>query len=230
MAGVMVRRLSLVGFIALAALGAWAAFPRDSDAGSPPTVRVGSLSQGIDQVGAVYLEARDMPLPGLGAWTINVSYDGDIVEATACAGLAGGLCNATYDVDTVRAVGATGSSGHTGNTDLAVLSFRCLEPGESALHVTLFVLVDGSTGDPQPIQASTQDGVITCGPASSLLGDVNCDGSVDAIDAALILQFVAGSIHSLPCEQNADVDDDSTTTAIDAALILQYVAGLIPGL
>lgn len=190
-------------------------------------MRVGSLSQGIDQVGVVYLQARNMPLPGLGAWTINVTYDGGIVESTACAGLAGGICNASYDVNTVRAVGAVGSSGYTGNTDLAALSFRCLEEGESALHVTLFVLVDGSTGEPQPIDAVVEHGTISCGPDSALLGDVNCDGEVDAIDAALLLQLTAGLIHGLPCEQNADVDNDSTITAIDAALILQYVAGLI---
>ncbi|MDP3768440.1 MAG: hypothetical protein Q8S13_10530, partial [Dehalococcoidia bacterium] len=78
------------------------------------------------------------------------------------------------------------------------------------------------------------------------------------IDAALILQFVAGLIPGLPAsknaepadgvldafilqvsvgllpslhnEPNADVNLDGGINAVDAALILQYVAGLISSL
>ena len=52
-------------------------------------------------------------------------------------------------------------------------------------------------------------------------GDVNNDGTVDAQDASLVLQYVAKKIDSI---QNADVNDDGTIDAQDASLILQYVA------
>ena len=58
-------------------------------------------------------------------------------------------------------------------------------------------------------------------------GDVDCDGTVNSIDAALVLQFDRGFIDSLPCPENADVDEDDTLTSIDAALILQLDAGLM---
>ena len=63
-----------------------------------------------------------------------------------------------------------------------------------------------------------------------LLGDAGCDGTVDETDAALVLQFSAGLLGSLTCQQKADVNSDGTTNPIDAALILQFVAGLIPSL
>jgi len=65
---------------------------------------------------------------------------------------------------------------------------------------------------------------------TSRIGDVSCDGAVDPIDAAFILQFDAGIINSLPCSQNADVDENGTIASTDAALVLQYSAGIIDSL
>ncbi len=75
-----------------------------------------------------------------------------------------------------------------------------------------------STSLPPPTATATPHGVA---------GDVNCDGVVNAIDAALVLQATAGLIAGLPCP-GGDVNRDGHVDAIDAALILQYVAGLIP--
>jgi alpha-tubulin suppressor-like RCC1 family protein len=58
-------------------------------------------------------------------------------------------------------------------------------------------------------------------------GDANCDSAVNSIDAALILQLVAGLIRSLPCPANGDVNHDDTVNAIDSALVLQCTAGLL---
>ena len=63
-----------------------------------------------------------------------------------------------------------------------------------------------------------------------LVGDANCNGSVDAIDAALVLQFSAGLVYTLSCQENADANEDGSLNAIDAALILQLTAGLLPSL
>ena len=59
------------------------------------------------------------------------------------------------------------------------------------------------------------------------LGDVNCDGSIDSIDAALLLQLEAALLDELPCAGNADMDADGSANSIDAGLVLQYTAGLI---
>ena len=59
------------------------------------------------------------------------------------------------------------------------------------------------------------------------VGDVNKNGTVDAIDAQLILQFEAGLLNSI---SNADVNEDGTVDSIDAVLILQFTAGLLNSL
>ncbi len=59
------------------------------------------------------------------------------------------------------------------------------------------------------------------------LGDVDCDGDVDSIDAVLILQHSAGLLASLPCGDRSDINGDDAKTSIDAALILQFTARLI---
>lgn len=59
------------------------------------------------------------------------------------------------------------------------------------------------------------------------LGDANCDGSVNAVDATIILQFDAGLLTALPCATASDVNNDGRVNSIDASFVLQFTAGLI---
>jgi hypothetical protein len=62
-------------------------------------------------------------------------------------------------------------------------------------------------------------------------GDASCDGRVNAIDAALVLQFAAALVNTLPCHASfADVNQTGSIDALDALLILQFVAGLLDSL
>jgi alpha-tubulin suppressor-like RCC1 family protein len=89
--------------------------------------------------------------------------------------------------------------------------------------------VYGNLGDGTNLDRLTPGDVVATPPYP--VGDVNCDSSVNAIDAALVLQFGAGLLQvcgaKLPCQQNADVNHDVSVSGIDAALILQYTAGLL---
>ena len=60
-----------------------------------------------------------------------------------------------------------------------------------------------------------------------LLGDFNCDGIVNSIDAALVLRVSAGLAVPLPCTGDGDVNHDGELNPLDAFLMLQYHAGLI---
>ncbi len=59
------------------------------------------------------------------------------------------------------------------------------------------------------------------------MGDVNCDGAVDALDALFILRAVAG-LPTATCGGQGDVDCSGWMDAVDALSILRYGAGLPP--
>jgi len=81
------------------------------------------------------------------------------------------------------------------------------------------------SGTPQPAATPTRSP--TPAPRPSFVGDANCSGFANSVDASLILQFAARRIEVLPCYLRADVNGDRIVNAIDSALILQYDAGLI---
>ena len=104
--------------------------------------------------------------------------------------------------------------------------------GPDYVYVLIVKLVGGSpaptaTPTATPTRTPTRTPALPPGSDPSLPGDVNCDGSVNAIDAAYVLQYQAGLIFVLPCQAKGDVNQDGRVDAIDAALILQYGAGLI---
>jgi alpha-tubulin suppressor-like RCC1 family protein len=84
--------------------------------------------------------------------------------------------------------------------------------------------VTGELGDGQVCGSPCSAPVDVIVPAT---GDVNCDGTPNSTDAALMLQYVAGLTPSLRCQAAADANRDGLINSIDALLVLQYDAGLI---
>ena len=68
---------------------------------------------------------------------------------------------------------------------------------------------------------------VTCRPKSGQLGDIDCSGAVDSVDAALLLQFHAGLLEPLGCDYQGDMTQDGRLDSRDALLILQLDAGLL---
>ena len=215
------------------------------------TVRMASAAAGIGQEASVTLSAVDVGSPGLGAWTLDVAYDPAVVSVVACRAEYGGICNELFSQGVVRVTGIS-VGGLDGTVDLAHMTFLCIAGGTSALAPSIDVFSDASLGDPWPIAAVIQGGAIACTedsptatpqPAATatpeqpaeppgsepdkLPGDADCDGDVDAIDAAHVLQFEARLLSELACAENADANHDGTAGPIDAAIILQTTAGLI---
>lgn len=109
---------------------------------------------------------------------------------------------------------------------VADFEIECNQAGDATLDLSGTILLDSGG---QPIEPLLIDGELSCyrekqgGPG---LGDASCDGFVNSIDAALVLQHEAGLLPLTGCLAGADVNFDDQINSIDAALILQCTAGL----
>lgn len=75
---------------------------------------------------------------GLGAWTVDLSYDPTEVRVTGCTGASGSTCNASYASGTARITG-TSSSGLMGVVSLGSVSVEAVGPKHSQTTVSLAV-------------------------------------------------------------------------------------------
>lgn len=151
----------------------------DGAGGSTVTLTVSDGTAVVGQPAAVELKTLDVGAPGLGAYTVDVSYDADILTAETCNGAGGpgtpaaatttpnpsipglSFCNPKYASDKVRAVGAI-TQGATGDVPLASIVFTCNKAGSSELTISVDTLADATIGDPTDINHTEDNGTITC--------------------------------------------------------------------
>jgi len=202
-------------------------------------VRVGSGQAPLGAQVTVPLEAVSVPAPGLGAFTVDIAYEAGVVAPTDYVGDPGDrfdsvLCNLNYSPNTVRCSGVRTAPGVVGDLALADITFEVAptallgHQSPLALTVQTFADVEGI-----PIPNGTQDGSIRVG----LVGNVDCDSDVDAVDALFILQHVVGlrsASNQCPLAAGtlylpgADAQCDDDVDAVDALFVLQHVVGLRP--
>jgi hypothetical protein len=204
-------------------------------------VRIGSGQAPPGGQVTLPLDALDVPPVGLGAFTVDIAYEAGVVTPTGYVGDPDSrfdtvLCNLNYGPDTVRCTGIRATSDAVGDLMLAEITFE-VEPDaplshQSPLALTVVTFADTEGYD---IPHATEGGSIRVG----LVGNVDCDQDVDAVDALFILQYVVGlrSVSNqcplpsgtlyLPA---ADAQCDNDVDAVDALFVLQHVVGLRPSL
>jgi hypothetical protein len=186
------RRLGLL-FIAAAVVGALLASA--AWAQEDPAVSIGSGAVEPGGEVSVELESLNVGEPGLGAWSIDITYDPDVVTPVECDTEHGAVCNTEFDDDTIRTAGAT-AVGIEGDTLLATITFECGdEEGESPLTISLPDFADATIGGPQQIDADIVDGTITCGDAPTpppSLAPTGTGGSAGS-DASLLIGLLAAA-------------------------------------
>ncbi|MEX0787015.1 MAG: dockerin type I repeat-containing protein [Dehalococcoidia bacterium] len=227
MKGIVSQSTGRLAAISIVAALVWAVLAVSSAFAAGPGVSIGSAELGPDSEGKVELEGLDFGEPGLGAWTVDVHYNPEIVTLVDCDAEHGGLCNKSFGDGVARVTGVS-ATGLKGDFTLGVLTFACKNVGASDLGLSLDVLADATLGDPQPIDGKLSHGEVVCAEDhEKKLGDADCNGELTAIDAILILQYGAEMIDTLPCLDLADANGDGQVNSVDAAIVLQTVAGLI---
>jgi hypothetical protein len=163
-----IRRFLMLGLLgALATLAAVAWLSRAASAQELVlTVSVPRVPVGEEQ--GVSIEVGGLGERGLGAWTLDLTYDPELLEPTSCN--VGGLmvCNLDYAENTIRIAGASIETfPPEGNFSIASgIFFDCLEPGDAELKLIPRIFVDQTLGDPQPIDVPEQRASFVCAEAA----------------------------------------------------------------
>jgi len=173
-----------------------------------------------------------------GTWDISVTPDhprvGDIIEIGASPTGTNSPFTLNLLIDQDKDNPAVELSDNEGGYS-ALVTFRAVAPGTATITGTAFLEkeVCPTPGSdfcyPQGFYLTTPDIVIEVSPLENC-GDANGDGAVNSIDAAIVLQYVAGKIVFLAIlpPMNLDVNADGMIDAVDASIILQYAAGMAP--
>jgi len=220
--------------------GGWITFYADGLVCAPAVEFAPGLHQGVNLVcgGAsivrvdqgISIEALSVPAPGVGAFTINATYNPNALTPLECSvdpAFDLGICNPGAGPSTIRATGIKAECGLSGDVPLATIPFEPTAPvcpDDLVVSIETFASCEG--GD-MPVIVDDKWWV----------GDADRDFDVDAVDALFILQYVVGmrdgsdqcppppgSIY-LPA---ADADCDGDVDAVDALFVLQHVVGLRP--
>lgn len=180
--GIVLAAAAVAGAFALVASAAWAA---------GPTVSIGSGSAAPGADASVKLDSMDVGAPGLGAWSIDITYDPDVVTPTACDTEHGAVCNPAYRDNMIRVAGAL-ANGIEGDTLLATITFECADAvGESPLTITLPDFADATLGDPQQINPAIVNGEVAC-TNSPRPPTVGTGGATSGSDYTLLIALLAG--------------------------------------
>lgn len=158
----------------------------------------------------------------LGTLTFTVKYDHTKLKYVSCTESTFDMCD-VYSGNTgvIRAACIDNDAVSAGR--IAVLTFEVIAPSACLTDLTLTVeeAYDGSDK-----AVSVTGGTWKLSVVKTVLGDLNGDGQVTAIDARWALQAASGT-RTLNEEQKAaaDINGDGKITAIDARWILQAASG-----
>jgi len=211
-------------------------FCPDADYG----VYAGAISIAAGDTGVIPLYLWNFSDKLVGAITVDLYYDPEVVQPTGCDADPNGsfdqaLCNAEYFTDTVRLTAAS-TAGVPGNALLANITFLGVGPAESHTDLPngIHDLAEPS-GEWMP-DAGGRPGWIDILPGPGADGDVDCDGDTDATDALFVLQREVGlrPNDSDTCPPPADglflpacdVTGYGECDVVDAMFILQCEVGI----
>ena len=180
----------------------------------------------------------DQPLSELNNYQFNLLYDASRFELSGSEAAEPTVVSAPRkdevsgkDCITLSGLSTEGLPVELAAGNVAALSFTALdgaEPGEAEFTVCTQALP--SYADPTAAAALdvVNDAVVTVNALSAIVpGDVSGDGSINGVDAVLILKYAANTLQTEFSIAAADVNGDGAVNGVDAVLVLKYAAGTI---
>ncbi|MGH7485170.1 MAG: cohesin domain-containing protein [bacterium] len=164
MKGIKTVRLGLAGTLAVALVAVGAFLLVSQASAVSGTLKVSSPNIAPGGTGTVELTAN-VPTPGLGAWTVDITYDPTKLTPTNCAPAQGGVCNPAYSATQVRIMGASANGLPAGaDNSLGTITFSAAAgcSGTTPLTATTNVFADATIGNPQPIDVTITSGSVNC--------------------------------------------------------------------
>ena len=167
MKGLKRVRLGLAGVLAaaLVAVGAFLVVTQVSAAASG-TLSISSPNILAGATGTADLRSN-VTAPGLGAWTVDITYDPTKLTVGTCTPAQGGVCNPAFAANQVRITGAS-ANGLVGDTSLGTIAFTnnqvagALSCTATPLSLTVNVFADATIGNPQSFTPTITNGSVTC--------------------------------------------------------------------
>lgn len=126
------------------------------------TLRITSGAAAVGQTVRVDVDLPGVLEPGLGGWTIDVTYDPAVVDLESCDPVqSGAICLPAFGKNTIRLSGES-TQGLVGDVRLGSLGFQCVADGESRLDLNLQVFTEATDSPPRQVNVAYVHGRITC--------------------------------------------------------------------
>ena len=153
------KKLGMIGAAGIAVMAALLVVTQVSGVSGTLSVTDANTTPG----GTASVEVvADVGEPGLGAWTLDIAYDRELLNVVDCDEDAGSVCNPNFEDGTLVRVTGASASGHDEPTVLATITFECKGEGTSPLDLDVSVFADATIGDPTDIDVSVQSGEFVC--------------------------------------------------------------------
>lgn len=173
----------------------------------------------------------------IGAGTFNISYDDSVILVTSCniSGVTGACNTSTSGIITLSVAEAAGIQNDMILAEMTVQAIG--SPNDNSDFIITVGSLNNILGD-SVTNYQIQNGGITILDAENVLGDVNCDNLVTAVDALYIMQYVVslrsdvggcplGNVATDIHASSGDVNLSNTTDAVDSLAIMQCTVGII---
>ena len=202
---------------------------KESATESTTQAPVGSYSVSVDSVSGKTGETITVPVKVTGgvvsAYAAEVSYDSTALEfVSAAEGNSDEGIVFDYNAENGKVTISATNANNVDSSLLFKLTFKALKAGSSDVSVSFTEFADGNDALVNVSAAKGTVGITDGSVQPSLLGDVDVDGDVDKIDAAILLKHISGisTVTNPVALANADCDGISGIDMRDVIWILNH--------